>query len=262
MAAHIRPGPPADTGSGEGPAISVVVPVHNEESNIAPLVAEIDSALAGGEPFEIVYVDDGSSDKTTESLRAAAADCPRLRLFRHRRRYGQSAALATGIGLARGAIVATMDGDGQNDPADIPRLLAAFRAEADPDRILVAGHRTRREDGWLRRLSSRVANGVRGTLLKDRTPDTGCGLKVFARAAFLAMPRFDHMHRFLPALMIRQGGRVLSVPVNHRRRQRGASHYGVFDRLWVGIADVLGLMWLMRRASLPVVDDLQAGDER
>ncbi|MCP5367550.1 MAG: glycosyltransferase family 2 protein [Hyphomicrobiales bacterium] len=242
--------------SGAAPALSVVVPVHDEAANIAPLVDEIRAALDGRLDYEIVYVDDGSGDGSDEVLRDLAAREPRLRVLRHRACCGQSAAIATGVAAARGAVIATLDGDGQNDPADIPALLATLQSADDADRLLVAGRRAKRRDTWLKRLSSRIANGVRASLLGDATPDTGCGLKVFRRDAFLDMPRFDHMHRFLPALMIRRGGRVVSVPVNHRPRARGRSKYGTLDRLWVGIIDLMGVMWLQRRASRPVVHEL------
>ena len=239
------------------PEISVVVPVHNEADNIRPLVAEIVVALRDLD-HEIVYVDDASADGSTDILAQLAMETPRLRHLRHQGRRGQSAAIATGVAAARAPLIATLDGDGQNDPADIPKLLAVLTAAADRDSLMVAGWRTLRRDTWLKRVASRVANGTRGWLLGDGTPDTGCGLKVFSRAAFLDMPRFDHMHRFLPALMIRRGGTVRSVAVNHRPRRRGVSNYGLFDRLWVGIVDLLGVMWLQRRASVPLVEDRTA----
>jgi len=243
-------------GPDPAPEIAVVVPVRDEADNIAPLIAEIVAALTPVCPFEIVYVDDGSRDETSARLRAARAADARIRTVRHKTSCGQSQAVATGVKAARASIVATIDGDGQNDPADIPRLLARYKAEAAAtrERLLIAGQRTKRKDTATKRFSSRVANAVRGRMLGDNTPDTGCGLKLFSRAAFLDMPRFDHMHRFLPALMIRAGGRVESVPVNHRPRERGKSKYGMWDRLWVGIVDLFGVMWLQSRASRPELD--------
>lgn len=227
------------------PTLSVVVPVRDEAENIDPLLAEIHAALAG-EDFEVVYVDDGSHDATAERLAAAGARHPRLRVCTHEVSGGQSSALWTGIDAARAALIVTLDGDGQNDPADIPRLVALARS-MDVSAFLVAGIRVKRQDSRMKRLSSRIANAVRARLLRDDTPDTGCGLKVFPRAAYLALPRFDHMHRFLPALFRREGARIELCPVNHRPRMRGRSKYGVMNRLWVGIVDLLGVMWLQRR---------------
>lgn len=234
------------------PDFSVVVPVRNEADNISPLIAELKTVMTALQPYEIVIVDDGSDDATPEVLRDQARACPELRVIRHRSSAGQSAAITTGVNEARAGIIITLDGDGQNDPADIPALLDRFREADNPDLLLVTGERQKRRDSLLKRLSSRVANAVRGTLLGDHTPDTGCGLKVFSRPAYLAMPGFDHMHRFLPALMLCQGGHVLSVPVNHRARQHGVTKYGVFDRLGVGIVDLFGVMWLQRRPGTPV----------
>ena len=234
------------------PDFSVVVPVRNEADNISPLIAELKTVMTALQPYEIVIVDDGSDDATPEVLRDQARACPELRVIRHRSSAGQSAAITTGVNEARAGIIITLDGDGQNDPADIPALLDRFREADNPDLLLVTGERQKRRDSLLKRLSSRVANAVRGTLLGDHTPDTGCGLKVFSRPAYLAMPGFDHMHRFMPALMLCQGGHVLSVPVNHRARQHGATKYGVFDRLGVGIVDLFGVMWLQRRPGTPV----------
>lgn len=236
-------------------ALSVVVPVRNEGPNIQPLVDEIRAALAAI-PHEIVYVDDGSTDDTPERLRAAG-----VVRRRHRASCGQSAAVATGVKAAAGPWIATLDGDGQNDPADLPALFARALAERDAGGgpVLIAGWRTRRKDTGSKRIASRLANRLRAWMLRDATPDTGCGLKLFRRDAFLDLPRFDHMHRYLPALFIRAGGRVVSVPVNHRPRTRGASNYGVFDRAWVGISDLFGVMWLMRRGSVPVVETPDQG---
>ena len=230
--------------------VSVVIPVCNEQDNVEPLAREIHAALSGRWSFETIFVDDGSTDGTAAALLAArAAGLPEIRLLRHAVRSGQSAAVATGVRAARAPWIATLDGDGQNDPADIPKLLEAAQADRGGRLRLVMGNRTTRRDTWLRRLSSRVANGVRGGLLKDGTPDTGCGIKVFDRAVFMDMPRFNHMHRFMPALFQREGYQVASVPVNHRERTRGTSKYGLHNRLWVGIVDLFGVMWLIRRAS-------------
>jgi len=193
-------------------------------------------------------VDDGSKDSTWQMLTSRAARDPRLQPLRHQVSAGQSTSIWQAAKLAGGTWLVTLDGDGQNDPADVPRLLARAQ-QGDVD--LVAGHRSSRQDNWLRRMSSRVANRVRSFLLRDDTPDTGCGLKVINRAAFLALPYFDHMHRFLPALIQSQGGRCVSVPVGHRPRLAGKSHYGVNNRLWVGLVDMLGVIWLQRRSRLP-----------
>ena len=237
------------------PLISVVVPVHNEAPNLLPLINAVSEALAGID-HEIVYVDDGSSDATPSILADTARRLPNFVHIRHRNSCGQSAAVITGVRAARGTYIATLDGDGQNDPADIPAMLeAAFAAEAfGPKPVLIAGHRTTRKDSEAKRWGSRIANSVRGRLLKDGTPDTGCGLKLFRRAAFLEVPHFDHLHRFLPALFIRAGGQVVSVPVRHHPRTHGASHYGTWDRLKVGIVDLFGVAWLQRRWNQPQID--------
>lgn len=256
MTLQTAPSSAADNPPPAPPEVAVVVPVRNEADNILPLLDEIAAALSG-RAFEAVYVDDGSDDATPARLAEARLLHPQLRVLRHRLACGQSQAIATGVKAASAPLIATLDGDGQNDPADIPKLLAMIEGMLDEERrrTMVAGHRRKRRDTWLRRLSSRVANGVRAGLLGDDTPDTGCGLKLFPRDAFLEMPRFDHMHRFLPALMLRGGGRVVSVEVNHRPRERGLSKYGLWNRLWVGIVDLFGVMWLMRRAKLPVLDE-------
>lgn len=235
--------------------ISLVIPVHNEEENIEPLLVEIQAALNGLE-YEVVYVDDGSTDTTLLRLRKAAESFPRLRVIRHERSCGQSTAVLTGVQHARAPWIATLDGDGQNDPMDIPKLLAEVRfnnTSRQEPLVCVCGYRRTRRDTWLKRLSSKIANRVRRALLKDNTPDTGCGLKVFSREAFLALPYFDHMHRFLPALFLRGGGAIVSVEVNHRERTRGESKYGLFNRLWVGITDICGVAWLQRRSRVPTI---------
>ena len=239
---------------GEGPMLSVVVPVHNEADNIPSLVAETCGALDGEIDYELIFVDDGSTDDSFKKLKGLSKDFPRLRILRHKHRCGQSAAIWTGIRAARAEWIATLDGDGQNDPADILRLIRSQGGLQNLDpHLMVCGYRRRRQDSWIKRVSSRIANGVRRTLLKDDTPDTGCGLKVFARSTFLSLPFFDHMHRFLPALVLRGGGRVASVEVHHRPRLNGKSHYGIGNRLWVGIIDLLGVMWLRRRMKHPTV---------
>jgi dolichol-phosphate mannosyltransferase len=230
--------------------LSVVVPVRNEQDNIEPLVREIQAALSGKLDYEIIYVDDGSSDATLQRLKEMRNECPHLHVVRHQFSCGQSTAVRTGVKAATGDWIATLDGDGQNDPADIPKLLAALQEGVD----LIGGNRRHaRRDSWIKRISSVIANGVRSRMLRDSTPDTGCGLKLFRRDVFLDLPYFDHMHRFLPALVQRRGGRVVSVPVNHRPRERGKSNYGTLDRLMVGIVDLLGVMWLLRRAKRPIV---------
>ena len=235
--------------------LSVVVPVKNEQDNVEPLIREIAAALTGNTTFEIIYVNDGSTDATLPRLLGLKAEFPMLRVITHRASCGQSRAVTTGVTAARHEWIATLDGDGQNDPADIPVLLAKLADPAQPANLeLLAGWRAQRNDTFLRRISSKIANGVRSRLLKDNTPDTGCGLKAFARETFLLLPNFDHVHRFLPALVMRNGGAVVSVPVRHRARERGTSKYGVHNRLWVGIVDLFGVAWLQRRVRLPVIE--------
>lgn len=233
--------------------VSVVIPIHDEADNILPLIAGVETALAG-EAFEVIVVDDGSLDNGAAQVRVVLHSHPRVRLLRHERCCGQSAAIHTGVRAARGQTIVTLDGDGQNDPADIPLLLATYRDPAAPVRLaMVIGHRRQRNDGAKRRLASAIANRVRRWLLRDDSSDTGCGLKVFARSAYLILPYFDHMHRFLPALIRREGLSVQSVPVRHHPRRAGRSKYGTFDRLGQGIVDLLGVKWLQRRRRGPGV---------
>jgi dolichol-phosphate mannosyltransferase len=238
------------------PELTVVVPVRNEADNILPLLREIHFVLKTRLPFEVIYVDDGSSDSTPDRLAEGKRLYSRLVVARHDRGAGQSQAIATGVRLARAPLIATLDGDGQNDPADLPRLIEAWQAAPDSvrPRLMVTGWRARRQDDPLRRLSSSVANRVRSALLGDGVRDSGSGIKLLPRDLFLDLPRFDHMHRFMAALVIRAGGSVQTLQVNHRPRERGQSKYGVWDRLWVGIVDIAGVMWLNRRASNPKVE--------
>src|SRR3954471_12700854 len=226
--------------------VSIVVPVRNEAENIVPLIDEITAALDGRWAYEIVYVNDGSTDATGERLAAVMKQRSNLRQLRHAASTGQSAAVRSGVRAARGAIVATLDGDGQNNPAFLPDLIAAVQNGGG--RVgLAAGQRVGRKDTGFKKLQSRVANTVRNAILHDGTRDTGCGLKAFPREAFLAMPYFDGLHRFLPALMRREGYDIAYVDVVDRPRHSGISNYGFFDRLWIGIMDLIGVWWLIRR---------------
>jgi glycosyltransferase involved in cell wall biosynthesis len=243
--------------------LSVVIPVKDEADNIAPLFEEIRVSLDGIVDYEVLFIDDGSKDATAAKVSQLPGDRPRWRLLRHATSCGQSAAIRTGVKAAQGAWIATLDGDGQNDPADIPKLLQFARASSPSSPVLVAGYRQNRQDSWWKCSASRIANSVRGRLLGDDTLDTGCGLKLFPRSLFLDLPYFDHMHRFLPALALREGGIVHSVPVNHRPRRSGISKYAVLDRLGVGIIDLFGVMWLQRRAARPhLLDEMPASAEK
>lgn len=237
------------------PQISVVVPVFNECDNIAPLVGEILAVLRGRLPFEIVCVDDHSTDGSLEVLQGLKAQVPELRVLHHVARSGQSTAVRNGVKGARGAWIATLDGDGQNDPADIPKLLAA-RDAAPPEVKLFAGWRVDRQDSGSKRWASRWANRIRCRLLRDETPDTGCGIKLFEREVFLDLPYFDHMHRYLPALVQRAGWKTVSVPVSHRARASGVSKYNNFGRALVGIRDLRGVAWLIARSHRTPVEEL------
>jgi len=241
------------------PALSVVVPVFNEQDNVAPLIGEIVAALRGnpllGGDFEIVYVDDNSRDDTLARLQQLKREVPELRVLHHVVQSGQSSAVRTGVKAARGRWIATLDGDGQNDPADIPKLLAQ-RERSPRDVRLFAGWRTQRKDTGSKRWASKIANAIRSRMLHDDTPDTGCGIKLFEREAFLDLPWFNHMHRYLPALMQRAGWKTISVPVNHRARSTGVSKYNNLNRALVGIADLRGVAWLIRRGKVTSAEEL------
>jgi len=242
--------------SGTGPAVSVVIPVRNEADNIAPLVDEIAAALDRSLTFEVIFVDDGSIDRTEAELTALMASRPWLRQVKHHRSCGQSAAVASGVMHARAGVIVTLDGDGQNDPAFIPALLAGMASA--PQIGLVAGQRVGRKASGFKKLQSRAANVVRSLVLRDGTRDTGCGLKAFRRDIFLRLPYFDGLHRFLPALVRREGYDIGYVEVSDRPRRAGTSNYGMWDRLWIGIADLLGVWWLTRRRRhVPQVSEVK-----
>lgn len=236
------------------PAVSIVVPVRNEAGNIDPLIAEIAAALEGRWDFEIVYVNDGSTDATPDKIAAQMRARNNLRHIRHAQSCGQSAAVRSGVRAARGAIVATLDGDGQNNPAFLPQMIEAIEKGSG----LAAGQRIGRKDTGFKRWQSRTANKIRNAVLKDGTRDTGCGLKAFRRDVFLSLPYFDGLHRFLPALVRREGYDIAYVDVIDRPRHSGVSNYGFFDRLWVGIMDLCGVWWLIRRKrATPVVTEVR-----
>jgi dolichol-phosphate mannosyltransferase len=238
-------------------AVSIVVPVRNEAENVAPVIAEIAAALDGRWKYEIIYVNDGSTDATGERLASLMKERSNLRQLRHAASTGQSAAVRSGVRAARGAIVATLDGDGQNNPAFLPALVSAI--EQGGERTgLAAGQRVGRKDTGFKKIQSRIANGVRNAILHDGTRDTGCGLKAFRREVFLALPYFDGLHRFLPALVRREGYEIAYVDVIDRPRHSGVSNYGFFDRLWIGIMDLAGVWWLIRRKKpTPVVTEVK-----
>ncbi len=235
----------------DGPIdVSIIIPVYNEADNVTTLYQEIVASLpAPTYQFEVIFVDDGSTDGTTQRLQQLAREQENICVIRHQHNFGQSAALVTGGKAAQYTTLVTMDGDGQNDPADIPHLFSALR-----DRhTVVLGYRKKRDDNVLRQVSSKIGNGVRRWLLDDDCSDTGCSLKLFPRDAFLALPHFNHLHRFLPALFKRAGYRLVTIPVNHRPRLYGVSKYGVLNRLFVGIHDLVGVRWLIKRPCSPEI---------
>jgi len=249
-------------GPGNVPEISLIIPFYNEAENIIALIDEINTVLSGRSNYEIVAVDDGSTDDTAAVLSRLVMEAKYpLRVIRHAANYGQSAAIHTGIQSARANWVVTLDGDGQNNPEDIFKLLEARSKSGIRDLQLICGHRKKRRDNLIKIISSRVANSVRGWMLQDQTPDTGCGLKLIHRNTFLNLPFFDHMHRFLPALVRRAGGNILSIEVSHRPRTTGRSKYTLHNRLWVGIIDLLGMLWLIRRAKNPVTKEVSRYDD-
>jgi dolichol-phosphate mannosyltransferase len=240
--------------------VSIVVPVRNEAENVSPLIVEIAAALDGRWKHEIIYVNDGSTDATAERIAAIMKQRENLRQIRHATSSGQSAAVRSGVRAARGAIVATLDGDGQNNPAFLPDLISAI--EKGGERVgLAAGQRVGRKDTGFKKIQSRIANGVRNGILRDGTRDTGCGLKAFRREVFLMLPYFDGLHRFLPALVRREGYDIAYVNVTDRPRRSGVSNYGFFDRLWIGILDLGGVWWLIRRKKpTPVATEVMSND--
>ena len=229
--------------------ISVLVPVMNEAGNIRPLMNEI-AAVFAGRSFEILYINDGSTDNTAKELAEAGAAIPQLRILNHENRSGQSAALRSGLFASRGDIIAVLDGDGQNIPADFAQIEKALIG-ARPALGMAGGVRTKRQDSWIKLRASRCAKWIRAGLFGDSHTDSGCGIKMVDRDIFLKLPYFNHMHRFMPVLVRREGGVVLPVAVGHRARERGISKYGVIDRLVVGITDILGVIWLMKRSAHP-----------
>ena len=255
---------PANTAAqaAHNPDISLIIPFYNEADSIGPLLTEIVRSLSGKLTYEIIAVDDGSKDDTAGVLLRLMEDAQYpLRVIRHGENYGQSSALHTGIQAARAPWVVTLDGDGQNDPEDILKLIDTRNGSAVPNLKLINGHRKKRRDNLIKIISSRVANYVRGKILRDMTPDTGCGLKLIHRDTFLGLPFFDHMHRFLPELVRRAGGNILSIEVSHRPRQGGESKYTVHNRLWVGIVDLLGVLWLIRRSRNPITKEVFRYDD-
>ncbi len=234
------------------PTLSLIIPMHNEAENAAPLVREIREALSPYFEYEVILVDDGSTDATPTILEGLAKVDPSVRFILHESNYGQSASVCSGVHAAKHQVIATLDGDGQNPPSEIKKLFDAAQAqEKSLDHYLIAGHRVKRKDTWIKRISSRIANAARKMLLRDDCPDSGCGLKLFDKKTFLSLPHFNHMHRFLPALFKSLGAEIINVPIKHRTRRSGVSKYGTWDRFLAGLGDLLGVAWLVRRHCQP-----------
>jgi dolichol-phosphate mannosyltransferase len=231
--------------------LSIIVPVHNEQDNVVPLMEEIKVAMGPDCAYEAIFIDDLSDDDTAQVLKDAKNQFETLRVLIHKTNCGQSSAIRTGVLAAKGRLIATLDGDGQNDPADIPLVLARYKELESSSAIgMVSGRRKKRQDTWIKRYASKLGNNVRRSLLRDQATDTGCALKVFARDTYLLLPYFDHMHRYFSALMQREGYTMEFVDVNHRQRLHGVSNYGILDRLWVSMGDIAGMMWLQRRGRI------------
>lgn len=236
--------------------LSIVIPAYNEQENLPRLVQGITDALNEKAALEILIVDDASTDDTKNICWQLKEKHPHITYLRHAKNSGQSASVYTGVVHARFPLVATLDGDGQNPPTELEKLLAAHESLLGcREKTLFAGHRQRRQDPWMKRISSKIANKIRGSLLNDNCPDTGCGLKLFYQKAFLTLPHFNHMHRFLPALYKRNGFSVINVPIQHAPRQFGVSKYNTWGRLRVGIVDLLGVAWLARRPCHPIIEE-------
>lgn len=236
--------------------ISLIVPVKNEQGNILPLIKEAQEELQKDYDLELIYINDGSTDKTLDELKKAKKTIKNLKIINHDKSYGQSAAIKTGVLNSSAQIICMLDGDGQNNPADLPKMIEKFLKEKN-DFTLIAGWRKKRQDTKIKKLTSITANFIRSKLLKDNTPDTGCGIKVFSKELFLNMPYFDHIHRFLPAMTICLNGKVISVPVSHRKRAKGVSNYGFWDRLLVGVFDIFGVVWLIKRTPKIIAKEIK-----
>ena len=240
--------------------ISIIIPFHNESKNITPLITKIDDVMKKmSVTYEIIAVDDASNDDSYDILQNLSEKFIRLRILHHKNNCGQSTAVVTGVRHSYGEMIATLDGDGQNDPSDIPNLYSVLQQTKNQNLKMIAGYRKNRKDTIFKKWGSKFANFVRSSLLKDATPDTGCGLKLFYRESFLNLPYFNHMHRFLPALIQREGGDVVSVEVKHFPRLHGSSHYNNLQRLWVGIIDMIGVIWLIKRSYKPQILEYKKG---